>query len=159
MVNNFCNSNVDVLGLDFSDCPQDLVAMVSRKYGSGKMLSVHPIIVLPGDENCRTQQSQQAGSEIGRFGRVYSFLRDLTGGQLGSVCEGDYGSQLNDIGNAVTQAPQVFNLRCTPKDGDVDVAFSGTMTAPSTPVLNGSQLTFNPVLPDGTEFTASYKCY
>ncbi len=162
--NSFCDSNGDVLQLDYSDCPQDLVAMTARKYGSGKALSSHPIVIRPGDTACYDQQRQQVGSEVGRFGRIYSFLRDLTGGQMGDACAFDYGSQLSQIGTSVTQARQVFNLRCQPTDRngdgspDLDVTFSGTLSAPSTPVLSGSQLTFNPALPEGTSFAAAYEC-
>ncbi|MBX9766522.1 MAG: hypothetical protein K2X47_04545 [Bdellovibrionales bacterium] len=162
LYNNFCESTVDVMQLDFSDCPRDLVNFTAQKYGSGKALSSHPIIIRPGDTACYEQQRVQAGSETGRYGRVYAMLRDITGGQLGDACASNYGAQLTQIGTSVTQAQQVFNLRCQPATvngvPDVDVVFSGTTTAPSTPLIKDSQLTFNPALPDGTVFTASYKC-
>lgn len=162
IINNFCESTTDVLQLDFSDCPRDLVTLTAQKFGSGKALSSHPIIIRPGDTSCFEQQRAQAASETGRYGRVYSMLREMTGGQLGDACAGNYGAQLTQIGTALTEAQQVFNLRCEPAvingTPDVDVVFSGTLSAPSMPIIRGSQLTFNPLLPDGTAFTASYKC-
>lgn len=103
-----------------NDKPQTFVQKFRQKF-PGKGLSVHSIIVKPGDTGCIQAQSAQGTWVRGTQGFAYAELSALTGGKIGSICEPDYGAQLRDIGSYLQG--QVVNLpfACRPVNDDFKV--------------------------------------
>lgn len=107
--------------------PGELMKYLAANWG-GKKFQFHSIIVKDGDERCLKMNNNE------NYGKVYSFLSNITKGIIGSVCENDYGSQLNSIGKKVQDLVKVIKLECEPKDkdgdGKLDIEISSDSTNP-----------------------------
>lgn len=139
------------------DYPADLIAAVRTKFGADKKLTVHSIIVQPGDTNCRNIQDNQPGGS-GSYGEQYAQLSTMTGGVNGDVCAKDYGSQLTAIGTIIPQTLSSINLDCVPMGNTVFVTPKTPPTLQVTPTVNGDKLYFNPPLPEGSVVHLEYTC-
>jgi hypothetical protein len=139
------------------DYPADLIGSVA----AGKSLSVHSIIVKPGDSAC--QQQQQACTSVGTcgdgfYGNLYAQSSTMTGGVVGNICAADYSSQLTQIGGSiVTQTLSSFPLDCAPS-GKVSVLDTRPANLQVSTAVNGSQLLFTPALGAGTGVHIAYDC-
>jgi hypothetical protein len=153
--------------LEANDLPETLVNNVKAAY-SGKSLSVHSIIVKPGDTTCESIQSHQMGPAsihptygitanqiFGSQGKKYAELTALTQGILGDICANDYGSQLANIGANIVDRLSDITLACSDPKG---------ITVALTPQVNidwnisGSNLHFSEALPAGTQVRVQYSC-
>lgn len=133
------------------DYPHDLVDYVNSTWDYQKSLTVHSIIVRPGDTACYdAQKAQSAGTA--NYGVTYSELSRLTGGVVGTVCASDYGSQLTSIGTVIQQTTSSITLACVPLPGTLQV------TPASGWIQNADKLNFNPPLPPGTDVHLTYQC-
>jgi hypothetical protein len=156
------------------DLPTTLVRRFGQKFPL-KTISVHSIIVRPGDTVCEQQQENQFPPWVSASpGRKYAQLTELNWpsdgvplvpaspldsrgpaveGYLGSICASDYLPLVNQIATRLTTPP--INLACAnPSDFQFQISGGGSFS----PILNGSQLTFNPPLPPGRTLQLSYKC-
>lgn len=154
--------------LETKDLPTTLVEKVRGTY-SNKSLSIHSIIVKPGDSSCLAAQSNQMGPSYmdpshgvtynpmkGTEGQKYAEATQLTNGILGDICASDYGSQLANIGSAIVERIAEITLACRNP-----LNFSATLT-PARPAIthhiDGSTLKFSEALPPGTQVRLSYDC-
>jgi hypothetical protein len=154
--------------LETKDLPETLVNKVKSTY-SGKTLSIHSIIVKPGDVACENIQNQQMGPEWlnpthgiiynqikGSQGIQYAKATQLTGGILGDICASDYGSQLANIGANIVDRLSDITLAC-PSPNHLEVAFSPAQPS-LTWSMNGSVLHLSDSLAPSTEVHLKYSC-
>lgn len=94
------------------DYPEVLVESMFNKFGATKSFSVHSIIIIPGDDQCLTQQNRGSykglGTGRGFYGKEYARLSrasapefrkygNLLRGRTMSICHSNYGSQLSKV--------------------------------------------------------------
>ncbi len=130
--------------------PEKLLALISSKFKQQKAFSFHSIITKPDDKAC------YAG-EGATYGHRYKKLSDLTGGNIGSVCESDYAAQVQGIATSIRDLIKQMTLTCAPlpefpititKDG---VNYSASYS------LEGVNLKFANALPAG-QYKVDYAC-
>ncbi len=148
------------------DQPATLVNNVKSIYGNGKFnsLSVHAIIVKPGDTACLAMQNTQTlgnppnpntyGAVSGSYGKAFQAFIDGNWGVSASICSEDYTGQLGNIQTRIENALKDIMLNCENPE-DLIVTVSG---APVTHTLVGKLLKFSQYLAPGTSVSLSYKC-
>lgn len=88
-----------------------------------KTLSVHAIIIPPGDESCLDKQNK--GGDIGYYGNLYkkfatpsssvkSLFPNLMKGSVRSICSDSYDSQLSSLGRYLEEPRGEISLPCAP---------------------------------------------
>ena len=143
-----------------NDYPDDLINYVRNTWSGQKSLTVHTITVKsdPNDQACLDAQRAQSGSQA-QFGTYYEELRKKTGGVKGSVCEPDYGAQLDQIGRVIVDTTGAIELACTPMNdaggnSTLDVRTPNGYTWDS----SGNKVTFHPALQPGVVIHVKYQC-
>lgn len=144
------------------DEPQNFVDTFRSAYPN-KTVSVHSIIVKPGDISCRNAQTGQVPAPmpvLGQEGYAYAQLTSLTGGVLGNICESNYTSQLQNIGYTIGEQVTSLPFRCRPLNDQFEVSYSGQVASPSTYSANFSTmvLNVNASLSPTTKVTLKYTC-
>jgi hypothetical protein len=143
--------------LEAYDLPQVFKDNVTAKLGASKTLSVHSVIIRPGDQACLDAQNEQTNR--GYYGTVYAQLTSLTNGVLGNICETDYGAQLTTIGNQIAKNISSFKLACVPASGPgLDPTITVTPPSASNATLRDDTVYFDPPLPVGAQVHIQYKC-
>lgn len=114
------------LELEPEDTPEYLVSRLSSTLGPTKAMSVHSIVVKPGDSNCKYTQSNQGNGINGEYGTYYSKLSNpsfelkslgnIVDGKLGNICSSSYTSQLVDMASKISTSSFSFALPCDPVD-------------------------------------------
>lgn len=146
-----------------ADEPQAMVDSFRSLYPS-KTMSVHSIIVRPGDTGCRTAQTGQVPGAsqpvLGFEGYAYKRLSDLTGGVVGNICASNYTSQLQDIGYTIGEQVTSLPFRCRPVDDQFEVLYSGQPAASGTYSADFATmvLSINTSLSPTTKVTLKYTC-
>ncbi len=154
--------------LEEKDKPETLLNKVKSAY-SGKSLSVHSIVVKPGDTACEGKQDRQMGPAsinpthgvtfnqvLGSQGVQYAKATELTNGILGDICANDYGSQLANIGANIVDRISEVSLACSaPQDLTVSISPSKEGL---TWTVNGSALNLSESLDPGTQIHLTYSC-
>ncbi len=158
--------------LESNDLAETFLANMQTKFPT-KTISVHSVIIRPNDSACLSAQSQ--GTVRGFYGYSYAELSrpdyysrpDLMNfsnlkydyGNVGSICDTDYGAQLGNIGNAVAAAAQQpeLLLNCVPNANEVSI-----VTTPANVTLNytidsNKKMIFTNV-PAGVNAKITYKC-
>ena len=154
------------------DLPETLVTNLKNYYPT-KSMSVHSVIT--NNEACRTAQTQASATSkwptLGFIGTQYKKLSNpsaslmalgnILKGNVGSICEFNYGAQLGDISrnikNHTMDAPK--QLSCVPEAGSI-----GIITQPSgyenqiQYSLDEKNKIYFYNLPVGVEVTFSYSC-
>ena len=108
--------------LNACDDPRNFYSKVSQRIGLHTGISVHAIIIPPGDEDCLAEQSDALGQ--GYYGEIYEefakpsrrILRDypyITSGQVLSICDKSFGSQLGRLSDYLHK-PLPITLPCEP---------------------------------------------
>lgn len=133
------------------DFPDDLINFVNQTWSFEKSLTVHSIIIKPGDTSCYDQQKAQSGGTA-NYGTRYKELSDKTGGIVGTVCASDYGAQLADIGDVMVQTTESIVIACEPLPGTLVIEPGFNYE------LRGNKITFNPPLASGTQLHLKYQC-
>ena len=119
----------DEYGFENCDEPETLHVNIYNRLGASKSYSVHSIIIPPGDENCLDQQSDNKGA--GYYGETYAKLSrpssrifdnfpGLYRGNIISICERNYSSQLNVLSEYLLE-PKPFTLPCEVKEDSVSL--------------------------------------
>lgn len=153
---NYSWSSAQYKPLTTQNYPDTLINLVKSTFnrtGFTKKFVVNSIIVKPGDTTCEAQQDAQGSPSF--FGTLYKELSDKTGGYVGSICDADYSSNLKYFKDAIFNTMDKIQLQCVPLGTPV-VTISPNMA--TTITLQGSQLIFNPVLPQNTQVTVEYYC-
>lgn len=180
------------------DLPQSLVGLVQSRF-PGKALSMHSIIVRPGDlkagysaydaaqkiaqvfngnqlvsenraanffndsqkdQQCLNQQSNQIqtanGNVTGSFGYLYYLAAKMTGGVIGDICAGDYGSQLSSIGENIGEQVNKIDLACE-NPQVLELRFTNQSGTPGGRI-EGSAYLFDPALTPGHSIYLKIRC-
>jgi hypothetical protein len=167
--------------LETVDTPQNLLRTLESKYPT-KSVSVHSVIVKPGDSACLTAQRQVPTvgfPTLGRYGTLYAAISkpatyaagagitedlfsigNLVDGDVGSICQSDFTVQMGDIGRNVRansmQAPK--KLSCVaPATFTVTTIPSGMESQITSTIDAQGRVTFANV-PIGVEVRVSYEC-
>jgi hypothetical protein len=157
----------DDFALDAKDKAQSFVDYARATF-PGKEVSVHSIILKPGDTTCESSQNRQMGpasinpsfgitfNQIrGSQGLEYARASSLTNGIVGSICENDYGSILKDISTSIADRIQSFRIACrTP--GDLKILIDGQISQNWT--QDQDTLTLATPLAVGQKVDISYNC-
>ena len=154
--------------MEEKDRPETLVNKVKSAY-PGKTLSIHSIIVKPGDVACEDRQDHQMGPQSinpthgvtfnqvqGSQGVQYAKATELTNGILGDICANDYGSQLSNIGANIVDRLSDVTLACSNPENLV-VTFTPSESAIDWS-LSGSTLNLSQSLNPGVELRVKYAC-
>ena len=154
--------------LEELDQPLKFVQNTKLILGATKTVSVHSIIIRPGDVSCFNTQNQQPGVK-GFYGTLYSQLSlpgsdlkaagNIIPGGTGSICSSNYTTELGDIASKINQTLKTIQLPCRPDQDHVDVTFTPAPVDQiyySIDVDNRLQLT--PAAPAGTKVSLAYKC-
>lgn len=148
------------------DQPATLVNNVKSIYGNEKFnsLSVHAIIVKPGDTACLAMQNSQTlgnppnfatiGAVSGSYGKAFQGFIDSNWGVAASICSEDYTGQLGNIQTRIENSIKDIMLNCASPENLI-VTVSGT---PVSHWLQGKVLKFSQSLTPGTSVTLSYQC-
>ncbi len=125
-----------------------------------KSIKAHSVIIQPNTDIGRSCHSQQASGPgpIGQYGTVYAELSALTSGVIGNICAANYTSQLQAIGEAVSQTREV--LPCSPIGGNVKVTFipEPPYRVEITKNLFQNEILFSRALPLGTKIQFEFQC-
>jgi hypothetical protein len=137
---------------DPANRPEDVVNSFVSSFGNSKTLTVYGILIAPTDTACYNAQSVQGS----RYANIVSSLVQLTSGEIGSICDTDYGPALASIGNRVISGIRTATLSQVPE--------SATVTLQITPVdptltwsINGRVINFNKPPAKGTKVEVIYK--
>jgi hypothetical protein len=141
------------------DLPQTLMDKMKSKF-PGKSISVHPIIIRPGDSGCLSTQTIPSQNIRGVEGYSYQELFSLAGGTMGSICDNDYGSTLANIGSYVQKESVSLPFQCRPVNDDYDVTFDPKPAQDINVEADFDKLTLKVVdtLPPMTKVTLTYDC-
>ncbi|MEO0334925.1 MAG: hypothetical protein AAF202_00920 [Pseudomonadota bacterium] len=159
-----CDS-ADFEQLETINIGENLNSFVGNRFNGQKPFTFHSIVIRPNDQSCLNEQQNQI-DEFGRqwaayYGVEYAALSDLTGGVLGSVCEDDYQSQINNIGDVVIETLDSVPLECTPTNGSLTVQVfdaGGNRDNSRSISVDGNKLVFVPALTSGYRVTGDYQC-
>jgi hypothetical protein len=146
--------------LTSEDQPQTYVNTI-KAVESNKRLSFNSIIVKPGDTSCKAQQDAQLDEDnnlsLSHYGTKYAELSNLTGGHIGSICDPDYATILNnEVKNKIQNSMAQVTLECSPV-GNVDVVISPPVSGLQYR-FSGNNAIFDPAIPEGRDLTVNYKC-
>lgn len=136
--------------LETDDLPETLIQNVKSILGSRSTLSVHSVIIIPGDLGCLEIQRSQIKTKLPKalsYGHLYADLSHpdsdllshghIVRGSIGSICASnhlrdvgddlenlDYGSILSEIGRVLVEAN--FNIPCRLEDiVELEVTYQG----------------------------------
>jgi len=164
------NPNAQTSGfpLEDYDKAETFVSKVAARLGTTKAVSVHSVIIQPGDTSCYNQNNLGNGI-FGSYGYSYAALSQpsaalkalggIVDGAMGSICASDYGAQLGNIGAKIANNVKDIQLGCAPIAGSVKVTFSPAPPQAITYSVDSSnKLKFTPAVPAGTAATLEYKC-
>jgi hypothetical protein len=170
--------NISGYPLETYDLPLTFAQKVHTQLGSNKTVSVHTIIIQPKDPGAKTDtecfqiQNSQTGGVKGYYGYQYAKLANANqdpelkaahssflAGRSGSICAGDYGAQMGDIGNLAAVNANIKVLPCVPTSDKIKVAFSPNPGTQINFTVNSERLlTFNPQPPPGTTVSVDVTC-
>ncbi len=164
--------NISGYPLETYDLPLTFAQKVHTQLGSNKTVSVHTVIIQPGDTSCFNIQNSQTGGVKGYYGYQYAKLANANqdpelkaahsgflAGRSGSICAGDYGAQMGDIGTLAAVNANIKVLPCVPTSDKIKVAFSPNPGTQINFTVNSERLlTFNPQPPPGTTVSVDVTC-
>ncbi len=140
-------------GPKFATQPEEVIRTFRNVFGTTKRLSAYGIIIQPGDQTClKAQQEEDMGSTYATFA---SRLAKMTGGFTTSICDADYGRDLDQISDHVRKLVDAIDLQQTPIEGSVTVSFSGGFSTRFT--VQKNRVTFSTPPPAGTQIEVKYQ--
>ena len=131
--------------------PDEFLTFMKNNFPNKNILW-HSVIVRKDDAACLTKTG--FGNEA--YGLWYQELSEKTGGIVGSVCEDDYGAQLEAIGGATSTLASSIQLDCAPTDANgngpprIDVRIRESGQGVTNFIVKGKTLDFSGHLPIGT---------
>lgn len=133
--------------------PENLVKLVTNKFGSNKIFTAHSIVIRSKDQACWNAQNSESAAY---YGTRYEKLSYLTGGIIGDICASSFTSQLRDFSDRIQDTLSSVKLQCVPISS-VGLAIHPRHPDQATEV-SGDKVIFNPPLPAGTEVGLRYQC-
>ncbi|MEN0058161.1 MAG: hypothetical protein AAGB31_04955 [Bdellovibrio sp.] len=140
--------------LEAEDRPETILTKAQQVFGADVRFTFNSIIVQPGDTACEALQDQDTSPS--HPGYLYAEMSKLTQGGLGSICDADYGSNLNTFKDKIVNSLSSLSLQCEPVKNSLTVSVGGI------PVfgikVEGKTLKFDYALVEGTQIDLSYDC-
>ena len=96
--------------------PAQFLYFISKSFNNEKKITWHSIVIMSGDEDCKVGHAF--------YGTEYEKLSKLTGygkpggAIIGSICDEDYTTMLEDIGQSVKDKHNTIALDCQPSTGE-----------------------------------------
>lgn len=140
--------------LESDDLPQTMLAQARSSFGIDVRLTFNSIIVKPGDDGCETEQDKDTSPS--HSGRVYAEASRLTDGGVGSICDADYGANLNTFKDKIVNSLAALSLECAADPSSLEVKVEGSQV--SGLKLEGKVLKFAYPLIEGTTIDLKYDC-
>jgi len=151
------------------DSPESFVGRLTPILGATKTVSVHSIIIRPGDTSCFSVQNSQGAGVKGFYGYQYAALSqptnqlksmgNITNGVLGNICSGNYTAELGDIATQINQSVSKIQLPCRPENDDIEITFD---PAPNQQIYYtidiDNRVSFSPAASAGTRVNLKYTC-
>lgn len=152
--------------LENYDLPETFVGKAKNQLDPTKMVSVHSIIIRPGDSTCYNQQ-YISSTLHGSYGTYYAQLSNpsstlqqmgnLIPGVTGSICSSNYTTEMGSIASKIKQTLGTIQLLCNPVAGSLSVSFTPAQSI-SYSVDSNNRLNLSPAAPAGTKVNLEYKC-
>lgn len=150
-----------------NDLPETLVKVAKARLIPTKSVSVHSIIIRPGDTTCYNSQNAQGSGVKGFYGTQYALLSNpssqlmslgnIHAGTLGSICSSNYTAEMGQIAQHLTTSQ--LQLPCTPISGTLKVDYLDLVPANQTHMLDSAnQVRFSPALPAGHRVHFQFTC-
>lgn len=144
--------------LEALDQPSSLIQNIQTTFGGSKSVTVHTIVIQPGDVSCLRQEAFTP-LIFGQYAPVYASLSSMTSGVLGTICASDYSSQLSAIGQLTQQNLQSsFSLQCQTDDQHLTYTLSPSSSDVGHVDSGGQNLVFATPVPQGTQIHLTYSC-
>ncbi len=154
------------------DKPESFVKNIAPFLGDTKVVSVHAIIVRPGDSQCLAEQSP--GRIRATYGTHYAALAqpsaalksmgNIVDGVLGNICSTNYTQEMGSIGSKITSNVNVLQLACQPIEGSIRIRFTDRFGQPIqysvqyTYHAPTQRVVFQPAAPSGSTVHLEYQC-
>lgn len=140
--------------LESDDLPQTLIDRAKTTFGSEVRFTFNSIIVKPDDNACEAEQDKDTSPS--HKGHIYAEASRLTDGGIGSICDADYGANLNTFKDKIVNSLTALALDCEPERGKIEVKIEGIEVSSSK--LDGRTLKFEYPLIEGTKIDLKYDC-
>ncbi len=154
--------------LETLDTPLSFAQRTRQFLGTTKSVSVHSIIIKPGDTNCFNIQNSQAGMK-GFYGYAYAALSqpsaefraagNIGDGELGSICSTNYTTELGNIAARLNQhKPPV--LPCVPENNQIAISYDPAAGQQITYTINPAtrELILSTTPQAGQKVNLSFSC-
>lgn len=146
------------IGVPFEDIAlsngDELIKIVTQKWGPQKRFQFNSIIVRDGDFSCIKENES--------FGRAYQQLSIATGGVVEDICSQNYNTVLKNVGDGIVNLHKVYPLECLPQDvngnglPDLQIISPTGSTVPGYS-LDGQKVEFDRPLTTG-DYQFVYSC-
>lgn len=162
--------------LESIDSSANLLGQMAKSFGAEKVMSVHSVIIQPGDESCRSQQKNQVKHAPGNYGTRYNDLsnaceRDgkddkcksllttsqIIKGAVGNICSNDYGRELGNIAEKI-KGIDFIQLPCEPVKDTLSIVYEEDKS-PVLYSIKGTRVTFTTTVGAGVKIRPSFKCH
>lgn len=140
--------------LEASDLPQTMITRAHSVFGADVRFTFNSIIVKPGDSSCEAIQDQDTSPS--HAGSVYAEASRLTDGGVGSICDADYGGNLNTFKDKIVNSLTALTLECEADPKSLKVKIDGHQVPGLK--LDGKNLKFSYPLIEGTKIDLNYDC-
>ncbi len=150
-----------------NDLPETLVKKAKEILPPTKSMSVHSIIIRPGDVSCHTSQNSQGGGVKGYYGFQYEMLSrpssalmslgPIKPGTVGSICSANYTYEMGQIAQALTTS--LIQLPCKPINNSLRVDYLDPVPVNQTEFLDSlNQVQFSPPIEAGSRIRLQFSC-
>lgn len=140
--------------LESDDLAQTMINRARSSFGEDVRLTFNSIIVKPGDTACELEQDKDTSPS--HVGKIYAEASQLTDGGIGSICDADYGANLNTFRDKIVNSLATLNLDCEPDPVTLIVQVEGSPVSGLR--LEGKTLKFAYPLIEGTTIDLKYDC-
>lgn len=140
--------------LEPEDLPSNLVDQAKSSFGETVRFTFNSIIVKPGDRACEAEQDRDTSPS--HFGFTYYEASQLTDGGVGSICDEDYGANLNTFRDKIVNSLSTLKLECEAEPNSMEVKVEGAHV--SGLKVEGKSLKFTYPLIEGTKVDLRYEC-
>lgn len=130
---------------------EDVLSLAKIVWGEEKNVTGFGIIIKPFDSACYNSQYSSGGN----YGDFVQHFANITKGETGSICAGDYGPALSSIGQRVKKYATTIGLSAMPVAGTVKVTLLPEDPSISWEVI-GQSIRLSDIPAMGTKVTVTY---
>jgi hypothetical protein len=160
--------NIPGYPLEELDYPISFANRANQYLSATKTISVHSIIIRPGDSGCWSIQNSQNGVK-GYYGYSYAALAqpnnalkaaaNIVDGVMGSICSNNYTTELGNISAKLNQYVQDIQLPCKPDQNLVTITLDPAPQVQTTYTIDvDNRLHLSPAVQAGTKVNLQFKC-